>query len=87
MSFRFQHKHPDWRTPSGYPMFPAPDGTDSAAGAVALRLMVCSGYGMERYRPPRRTGSSADTSKGPKVPGLRYRRRANTASVLFTRKA
>ncbi|MAH92885.1 MAG: hypothetical protein CME99_06900, partial [Hyphomonas sp.] len=62
---RSQRPKPDWPQPSGYLVFSAPDGTDSAAGAVALRLMICIGYGMERYRPPRRTGSSADTSKGP----------------------
>ncbi|WP_370323375.1 hypothetical protein, partial [Hyphomonas atlantica] len=53
---RSQRPKPDWLSPSGYPIFPAPEGTDSAAGAVALRLMICNGYGVERYRPPRRTG-------------------------------
>jgi len=40
-----------------------------AAGAVALRLMIWNGYGMERYRPPRRTGVSASTLMGAHGPG------------------
>ncbi|CAN0588299.1 unnamed protein product, partial [Laminaria digitata] len=40
-----------------------------AAGAVALRLEFVDGYGVERYRPPRRTGVSASTLMGAHGPG------------------
>ena len=60
------YKYPDWLSPSGYPVFPAPDGTDSAAGAVALRL----GFGMatEWSVTARRAGQGLQRTprKGPR---------------------
>ena len=40
------HLYPDQRVLSGV--------SRDAAGAVALRLKLKIGYGVERYRPPRR---------------------------------
>jgi hypothetical protein len=62
-----------------------PQQSHGAAGAVALRLEL--NKATEWSVTARRAGQGfrRDTLMGPMVPGLRYRRRANGASVLFTR--
>ena len=77
------------RTGFRHPGIPTtgPSRSQSAAGAVALRL------GRKRLRngalPPAAPDRSfgGTPSWGPIVPGLRYRRRANGSPVLFTRRA
>jgi len=58
-----------------------------AAGAVALRLMIWNGYGMERYRPPRRTGVSASTRMGAHGPGSSLPAPRKRIHRAFTRMA
>jgi hypothetical protein len=60
--FRFlQHPKPDWRSPSGDLGAAQGAGRGGRRGAPPGNEQ---GYGMERYRPPRRTGDSAGHPHG-----------------------
>ena len=62
-----------------------PQQSHGAAGAVALRLELkrLRNGALPPAAPDR--GFGGTPSRGPMVPGLRYRRRTNGSSVLFTR--
>jgi len=63
------HKQPDWREPSGYSVFQLRKTKPRRGGRRGAPPWIWNGYGMERYRPPRRTGISASTLKGAHGPG------------------